>query len=615
MAWAAGKRVNKGKYKILRVLGQGGFGITYKAEYDLAGAACRVVIKTPNGDLQKANPAQYAEFVELFRKEARTMAGLRNLRQPLAMAQVLDFFEEGWLRKLPCLVMDFISGTSLWDRVEQKGPLPEGVAVAYIWQVGKALAGLHQQKIVHRDAHPKNIMIQGNRATLIDFGLACSIVPTGSAYVNAGFPYFAPPEQFWGDRSPRVDVYTLAASLYFALTGELPQPPYPWPPGLSQGVRDGVMAALQLDAGDRPESMEAWLQILCPGGPPVGDFGVGDVPAGNRGAGVPQPAGEAQKTRPARLPSANPLVAGLRWEDHRFMTVTGVTQVQETPQGLVDNGHRESKRVTRWVEDLGGGVLLPLVCIPAGNFIMGSPDGEVDRFDREGPQHRVNFPREFWMGQCQITQGQWRAVASFRKIARDLNPEPSNFKGDDRRPVENVSWDDAVEFCQRLSQRTGRNYRLPTEAEWEYACRAGTQTPFAFGETITPDLVNYDGNYPYGNAPKGEYRQKTTIVGQFPANSWGLYDMHGNVWEWCLDEWHKSYKAKPEALKQDGSIEWTQAKTNVLPDDRGGTSRVLRGGSWLNDARYCRSALRNWRQRDFSDFNWGFRVLLSSRTS
>jgi len=214
------------------------------------------------------------------------------------------------------------------------------------------------------------------------------------------------------------------------------------------------------------------------------------------------------------------------------------------------------------------------------------------------------------MGQYEVTQGQWRVVASFPKIARDLYPEPSYFEGDDRRPVEQVSWDHAVEFCQRLSQRTGRNYRLPTEAEWESACRAGTQTPFSFGETITPDLVNYNGNYPYGSAPKGEDRRQTTPVGQFPANSWGLYDMHGNVWEWCLDEWHEGYGAKPEALKRDGSIEWTQYKINVLYDDREGTYRALRGGSWIIDARNIRSACRVSNSRDLRSYDVGFRVVL-----
>ena len=137
-------------------------------------------------------------------------------------------------------------------------------------------------------------------------------------------------------------------------------------------------------------------------------------------------------------------------------------------------------------------------------------------------------------------------VANFSENYR-CNNNPSYFKGE-KRPVEKVSWDEAVEFCKKLSQKTGKTYRLPSEAEWEYACRAGTTTPFYFGETITPDLVNYNGNYPYGSAPKGEYREQTTDVGKFPPNSFGLYDMHGNVWEWCEDVYNANYIDAPKMV-------------------------------------------------------------------
>ena len=158
-----------------------------------------------------------------------------------------------------------------------------------------------------------------------------------------------------------------------------------------------------------------------------------------------------------------------------------------------------------------------------------------------------------------------------------LDPNPAFFEGANR-PVENVNWVEAMEFCRRLSQRTKLDYTLPSEAQWEYACRAGSTTPFAFGETLTPDLANYDGNYTYGSGPKGQYRQQTTEVGSFAANGWGLQDMHGNVWEWCLDPWHDSYRGAPA----DGSA-WTAG---------GGKTWLLRGGSWLNLPRGCRSASR-----------------------
>jgi formylglycine-generating enzyme required for sulfatase activity len=207
-----------------------------------------------------------------------------------------------------------------------------------------------------------------------------------------------------------------------------------------------------------------------------------------------------------------------------------------------------------------------------------------------------------FLGKCAVTQAQWAVVAKLPKVNRDLNPNPSRFKGKDL-PVEQVSWEDAIEFCDRLSQKTGRSYRLSSEAEWEYACRAGTTTPFYFGPTLSTDLANYDGNYTYGQGQKGTYREKNTAVGSFPPNGFGLYDMHGNVWEWCADRWHESYKNAPA----DGSVWDTGGEEN---------RRVVRGGSWNNHPWACRSAYRDRYVRDGRDHDLGFRVALSlPRTS
>jgi formylglycine-generating enzyme required for sulfatase activity len=232
-----------------------------------------------------------------------------------------------------------------------------------------------------------------------------------------------------------------------------------------------------------------------------------------------------------------------------------------------------------------------MVAIPGGRFVMGSPNTEAERRDNEGPQRTVNIS-PFFIGKYPVTQAQYQAL---------MGNNPSHFKGffkSKQLPVEQVSWDDAVEFCRKLSQKTGKTYRLPSEAEWEYACRAGTTTPFYFGYTITLDLVNYDGNHPYGSAPKGLYRKQTTDVGSFPPNPFGLYDMHGNVWEWCSDKWHDNYSGAPT----DGSSWGTGTDNN----------RVQRGGSWDNYAVDCRSA---YRLRNSVDFRWrlrGFRVAVAS---
>jgi len=233
-------------------------------------------------------------------------------------------------------------------------------------------------------------------------------------------------------------------------------------------------------------------------------------------------------------------------------------------------------------------VLLEMVAIPGGTFWMGSPEDEGQ--DCKRPRHQVTVA-PFWMGKFTVTQAQYEAVKGSNL---------SRFKGANR-PVETVSWNDAVEFCQKLSAKANRQFRLPSEAEWEYACRAGTTTPFYFGETISTDQANYDGNKIYGSGKKGEYRQKTTDVGSFPPNAFGLCDMHGNVWELCLDHWHNSYEGTPT----DGSA-WIdkQAKENA--------ERVSRGGSWNNTPVYCRSAYRFINNPRAIYNNLGFRIVCSS---
>jgi formylglycine-generating enzyme required for sulfatase activity len=249
---------------------------------------------------------------------------------------------------------------------------------------------------------------------------------------------------------------------------------------------------------------------------------------------------------------------------------------------IIDRRNFEAKSS---IEDLGNGVSLEMVQIPRGTFLMGSLAKELQRGNDEGSQREVEV-NNFFMGRYPVTQAQYQAI---------MGKNPANFPGD-KRPVETVSWDEAVEFCTKLSQKTGKTYRLPSEAEWEYACRARTTTPFYFGETITTELVNYDGSFPYASAPKGERVGETTDVGKFPPNSFGLYDMHGNIWEWCQD----TYKDNYEKVPTDGRA-YESGNNNHY--------RLLRGGSWFNVARYCRSAVRNSRPRAYRYSHVGFRVV------
>ncbi len=236
---------------------------------------------------------------------------------------------------------------------------------------------------------------------------------------------------------------------------------------------------------------------------------------------------------------------------------------------------------------LDGGIEIAFVYIEPGSFMMGCPTSE-EGHDSDERQHRVTLTEGFYIGATEVTQAQWKAV---------MGTDPSRFTGNDL-PVESVSWNDAVEFCEKLSRREGRTYRLPTEAEWEYACRAGTTTPFHTGATISTDQANYDGNYPYGSGRKGVYRKTTTPVGSFPANAWGLHDMHGNVREWCQDWYDSDYYQRSPA----------QDPLNTQTT----SFRVLRGGSWYDLARYCRSAYRDRSAPDNRYSYSGFRVSLDS---
>jgi formylglycine-generating enzyme required for sulfatase activity len=251
-----------------------------------------------------------------------------------------------------------------------------------------------------------------------------------------------------------------------------------------------------------------------------------------------------------------------------------------------------------------------MVKIPGRSFKMGtekkgflgSKDKEEGALDYEFPQHEVNV-KEFWMGKFAVTQAQWKKIASLDQVNIELNPDPSDFKGANL-PVESVSWHQAKEFCDRLSRlskKTGKTYDLPTEAQWEYACRAGTTTPFHFGETITTDLANFNGDYTYGKASKGKYRKTTIAVDSFTPNAFGLYNMHGNVWEWCLDPWHHNYDGAPTH----GSV-WNSS------NDSGSDLRLVRGGSWGDNPHDCRSAYRLYND-PASQYNViGFRVVCLS---
>ena len=280
------------------------------------------------------------------------------------------------------------------------------------------------------------------------------------------------------------------------------------------------------------------------------------------------------------------------------------------------------RRVGRYLsESIASGIVLEMAEVPAGSFLMGAPDlvvkqietmitGEMPKKQQERllerlpweASQRVVKVRGFFMSKFEITQAQWRAVAALPKVKVQLMAEPSEFRGDSL-PVERITWEEAVEFCERLSRATGRKYRLPTEAEWEYACRAGSNAPFHFGETLMTEWANFNGRMPYARGPKGEGRTQPVPVGTFGlANTFGLYDMHGNVWEWCQDNWNDSYAGAPDEahLVRDSGIAYLKA---------------VRGGAWDSLAVECRSTGRNRMTAGMRLNNIGFRVVAEASPS
>jgi formylglycine-generating enzyme required for sulfatase activity len=308
-------------------------------------------------------------------------------------------------------------------------------------------------------------------------------------------------------------------------------------------------------------------------------------------AGVRLPIPDIQKVADQILPPVPPLqmvefeIAQLIQEPRRF----GIGR-----RWVVRSQRGQTRYFT---ENLGEGIGMDLISIPGNQFWMGTSELVKNLPDQECPDHQVTIA-PFFIGRYPVTQQQWQAVAKLEKIRFDMNPNPSRFKGANR-PVEGVLWREAVEFCDRLRQHTGKPYRLPSEAEWEYACRGGTTSAFCFGETIMPTLACYDGSVKYGSGPTEISQETTTDIGSFDvANAFGLYDMHGNVWEWCMDHWHENYDGAPT----DGTAWVTNDKYQY---------RVLRGGSWIDEPQYCRSAHRNGVAPTNKMLTIGFRIAVS----
>ena len=651
------------RYKIIKKLGEGAFGRTYLAEdqhlMDEKRVVKKLVTAMQGASLQKAK--------ELFKREAKRLYELSHPQIPKLHAYFQhqnDFY----------LVQEFIEGQTLFDEVWQQGRFSENKIKQLLRELLPVLDYIHKQKILHRDIKPENIMRQvstnssgqGKTAelVLIDFGASKQVSTTmksiaGTQIYTMGY---AAIEQMQGRAKPASDIYSLGVNAVRLLTQCFPDDEdeygntidklldenhsnWRWKEyAQERGIIINKELAAILDkmlAQNITERYQSAQQVL-------NDLNNLDKPPVKVSPMVIQATPKPPQKRPKTTLSSNPLSSQRKTEPlENYLQTISFETVKVNARGQIIN--RETRQAQCFTEILPGGVKLEMMKIPGGTFMMGTDEAEIERlcskfdtdlFKNESPQHLVTL-QPFFMSKYAITQEQWKAIASETnlKVNDYLDPDPSRFKRN-KNPVERVSWYDCVEFCQRLSKLTGqdnnlpREYQLPSEAQWEYACRSpltpqntqkssnswfpplkggrkgdherGKYPPFYFGETITTELVNYNGDYIYARENKGIKRGKTTPVGSFPPNAFGLCDMHGNVWEWCLDDWHSNYQGAPN----DGSA-WMEFKTSYLAKNKQHKSySVLRGGSWSIYPNNCRSAIRDLSiPREDRIGNPGFRVV------
>ncbi|MEH1941601.1 MAG: bifunctional serine/threonine-protein kinase/formylglycine-generating enzyme family protein [Nostoc sp.] len=610
-----------GRYEIIRELGGGGFAITFLAKDFLQPSQPLCVVKQLRPE--HTNP----RIVEFFETEAAVLEKLgKNSRIP----QLLAHFREN---KNLYIVQEFIEGHDLKKEIIPGKQLSEAYATKLLQDVLEVLSFVHNQQVIHRDIKPENLMRQhqDGKIFLIDFGavkelgaLIVNIEGKVTSSVVIGTPGYMPNEQKNGKPIFASDIYALGVLVIQALTGvsavdfeeDAKTGEILWRHQarvskhlanvLTKMVRRhyslryaNAAEVLQdlskkvLTAPRQPQKTVNWSRrrVIQTVGLMGGSFSFAIVLEKlllNNSAQIKTlPSTSSIPPNNIQVPSQNETPA-LPTKSVNTTKEVALKTFQFEVMKVDEQGNNTTispGQANFFIEDFGNGNTLEMVEIPGGQFLMGSPLNEKERNTNEGPQHPIAI-KLFFMGKFTITQEQYEAV---------MGINPSYFQGT-KRPVEQVSWNDAVKFCEKLSLMTGKSYRLPSEAEWEYAARAGTTTPFYFGETITTEIANYNGEYTYGSAPQGQNRLDTIDVGSLPPNAFGLYEMHGNVWEWCQDKYHNDYRGMPA----DGSA-WVSGNNNPW---------LLRGGSWFSQASSCRSAARlDESNSDAAVYDYGFRVV------
>jgi formylglycine-generating enzyme required for sulfatase activity len=581
---------NIGGFRILATIGRGAMGTVFRARQV---SLDRDVALKVMADHLVHDPG----YVARFYREARSAAKLRHPN----IVQAYDFGEH---QGTYYFAMELIGGESVGQVLQRSGRLPTLEVVRIAEQVARALEyAWDHARIIHRDIKPDNLLLDADGTVKIaDLGLAKSTeTPSEVSQVMgaAGTPNYLSPEQ--ATRSDnidaRTDIYSLGCVLFHLLTGSVPYDgdtsasvilrhlydPVPDPrdkaEGVPEDVADFIVRMMAKDPAQRPQT---WGDVAAffdgvRGRMETGDLNDAGEMAQSQDEEEEESAGAVRSgLLNTALISAGSIAAILLIASAVYF---GLGAYRETPPSWAEvspdqvRAAREAGVPVAREIDLGNGQVLQMVLIPAGQFAMGSEDGYPD----EKPRRLVRVSRPFYMSRCEVTQAQYRLI---------MGANPSAFQGPDH-PVEQVTWADATRFCERVGRRAGFLVRLPTEAEWEYACRAGADTPYFFG--ASPAALDEYAWY------QANARGQTHPVGLKRSNPWGLRDVYGNVWEWCRDWFDEAYYASGDPVDPPGPAM--------------GSRRSLRGGAWDRTAENVRSSVRGYSPPDKPGPADGFRVV------
>ena len=584
------------RYRAVSILGQGGFGRTFLAVDEFKPSKPRCVIKQFLPEVK--SPQGLKKAAELFEREA---VRLDELGQHNQIPELLAFFAQ---EDRKYLIQEFIDGNDLLKELSIEGVFNQEQIKELLDDLLSVLKFVHDNSVIHRDIKPENIIRrkQDGKLVLVDFGAAKEAIAADTSKTGTiiGSASYIAPEQAAGKPKFASDLYSLGATCLHLLTSIEPidlfdtaEGEWNWRSHLQDNEIDYELSYVldKLIEGAtkrRFQSVKEVQQALA-----------GEINPTINSAKLNKKFNQSRS--PARQSATKQKLSRVKQRVRKLdlkILEFEYTTISNDPcvilgkkMSLPTRRHRgKAKYITL---ELGNDLTLDLIAIPGGQFSMGSPQNEQEREANESPQHSVTID-PFLIGKYPITQAQWFAIMG-NNPSRFTEPDTARSK----RPVERVSWFDCEQFCEKLSRLVGRKFRLPTEAEWEYACRGKTQTAFHFGSTIGTELANYNGEGNYGAGFGGDNRQETTDVDLFPANQFGLYDLHGNVAEWCADTWHSGY----QNASDDGSA-WI---SNNSQDPR-----VLRGGSWRHLPGSCRSAQRLKSLPNHKSDAFSFRIATSA---